>query len=310
MTTIFTESGKKQGYGHLSRCCALYDESISRGYDTRLIVNTTEPLPDMSRNIIAANWLDSSVLMPLLADTERAIIDSYLADATVYRTIAAHVSVAVYIDDCMRIDYPKGLVVNPSLYGDKLPYPQKDGVTYVGGEKYVIVRPEFQDLPPPARTGKRNHILLTMGGSDVRNLTPVILARLTEAFPAAHKHVVVGAGFENQNEIHAAADKHTTLYHALTALQMRQLMQRADVAVTAAGQTIYELMSCGVPMIPIKVIENQQWNIEGLRGKGFRCLDAMTDDVGNVCWQEWLDTCMEYQPLSFFGQRCILQLMR
>jgi spore coat polysaccharide biosynthesis predicted glycosyltransferase SpsG len=306
LITIFTEAGSKQGFGHLSRCCALYDESVALGYDTRLIVNTTEPLSQMPRNIIIANWLEISVLMKFLNKPDYVIVDSYLSDLSVYKIIADNCKTALYIDDYMRIDYPKGIVVNPSLYGDKMPYKQKNDVKNLGGKKYVIVRKEFQSIPFITRENKLNRILITMGGSDILNLTPIIIKSLS----AIEKHVVLGQGFKNTEEIKSATDENTVLHYSLTAEQMRDLMLNVDVAVTAAGQTIYELMSFGIPMIPIKVIDNQKWNIAGLQELGIKYLDATEKDLNEVEWKELIVNARKYQPFVFNGQKEILKALR
>jgi len=279
------------------------------GYDTRLIVNTTEDLPEMPRKIITADWCDLSVLMPLLKDFGKVIIDSYEADLCVYETIGANCSVALYIDDYMRLEYPKGIVVNPSLHGGKMPYRKKSGVQYFGGTNYVIVRPEFQNVPRINRNNDRNRILITMGGSDILNLTPLILDSLSKEVPSIQKYVVIGPGFVDTNEIEKAADANTKLYHSLTASQMRGLMLQVDVAITAAGQTIYELMSCGVPMIPVKVAANQKWNVMGLLEHGITCLDAFETNFNHIRWKNLIKKAVEYQPLSFFGQKEIMKTL-
>ena len=45
-------------------------------------------------------------------------------------------------------------------------------------------------------------------------------------------------------------------------------MAKCWLAVSAAGQTSYELARCGVGMILIQVAENQEGNIEGWKKKG------------------------------------------
>jgi len=306
---IFTEAGSIQGFGHLSRCCTLYDESIASGYDTQLVVNTMNELPEISRNIIVADWLEMSVLMPLLKKFDNVVVDSYLADIDIYKVIALNCSAALYIDDYMRLDYPKGIVVNPSLYGDRLPYKKQADVRYLGGFEYVIVRPEFQNIIPIKCTGERKNILITMGGADIANLTPIILKTVSKEIPESKKHVVIGAGFSNMREIELASDDNTVLYDSLKASEMRDLMLGVDIAITAAGQTIYELMSCGVPMVAVRVADNQEWNIAGLRELGIACLDSEKDDFGSVPWKKFIDDTSAYEPFSFNGQKKIINTL-
>ena len=45
---------------------------------------------------------------------------------------------------------------------------------------------------------------------------------------------------------------------------MYSLMCLCDIAITGAGQTIYELMITGTPFLAIQLIENQKYNVLGL----------------------------------------------
>ena len=90
---------------------------------------------------------------------------------------------------------------------------------------------------------------------------------------------------------------------------MRDLMLSVDVAITAAGQTTYELMSCGVPMIPIKVVDNQKWNILGLQNEGFQCLDSDTTHFDRVCWSDLIKRAALYPQYSLNGQEEIIKAL-
>jgi spore coat polysaccharide biosynthesis predicted glycosyltransferase SpsG len=215
-----------------------------------------------------ADWRDEAFIRAQLTPESFAVVDSYLAEPQVYEWISANCRRAVYIDDNQRITYPAGVVVNPSLYGHRLDYPQRPGVAYLLGPQYVILRPEFQQLPPRIRRTEVQRVLVTLGGADVLNLTPRILRVLNEHFPRLEKHVVIGPGFTNLTEIEAQVDDRVVLHHQPDAAQMRDLMLFCDIAVTAAGQTVHELLATGVPFLAIEVVENQQLNMRGLETMG------------------------------------------
>ena len=50
---------------------------------------------------------------------------------------------------------------------------------------------------------------------------------------------------------------------------MKQVMLESDVAISAGGQTLYELARVGVPTIGICVAENQLGNLKGWGKAGF-----------------------------------------
>jgi UDP-4-amino-4,6-dideoxy-N-acetyl-beta-L-altrosamine N-acetyltransferase len=50
---------------------------------------------------------------------------------------------------------------------------------------------------------------------------------------------------------------------------MRDVMLESDIAISACGQTLYELARVGVPTVAVAVAENQMNNAEGWREAGF-----------------------------------------
>jgi spore coat polysaccharide biosynthesis predicted glycosyltransferase SpsG len=55
----------------------------------------------------------------------------------------------------------------------------------------------------------------------------------------------------------------------VTAKVMRDLMRKADLCISAGGQTTYELAKVGVPTIGICFADNQIFNLQGWQEKGF-----------------------------------------
>jgi spore coat polysaccharide biosynthesis predicted glycosyltransferase SpsG len=68
--------------------------------------------------------------------------------------------------------------------------------------------------------------------------------------------VVIGPAFRNQKEIARAAEGHgnISLYHNP---DIKTLMDFADIAISAAGSTVYELAASGVPSILLVAADNQ-----------------------------------------------------
>jgi RimJ/RimL family protein N-acetyltransferase len=59
-------------------------------------------------------------------------------------------------------------------------------------------------------------------------------------------------------------------------------MLSSDIAITAAGQTLYELASCGTPSIAIAVAENQKNNIYEWRRKEFLLNTIFYSDINFI----------------------------
>jgi len=237
-----------------------------------LIINGDDTIKDLLKgvNYQILNWLDEKGrLFKKVKDADIAIIDSYLADISFYNTLSDLVKLAVYIDDNKRLDYPKGVIVNGSIYAEELNYPEKDGVKYLLGPKYIPLRKEFWEVPEKEIKEKIESIMIIFGGDDMRNMTPKILGFLRENYPELKKNVIVGKAFQNIDEIKKNADKNTNLIYYPDEKKIKEIMLESDIAISAGGQALYELTRVGVPTIGICVAENQLRSVKGWEKTGF-----------------------------------------
>lgn len=134
---ILTEGGEKIGFGHISRTIGLRHEFVEEGFNVKLIVNGDRKIYDVLENedFEINNWLGNTTkLIKNIKKYNFVIIDSYLAEEEIYHLISKEISgKLLMIDDCNRIDYPSGVVVNPSIYGRDLKYAIKKDVIYLMG---------------------------------------------------------------------------------------------------------------------------------------------------------------------------------
>ena len=178
---ILTEGGRNIGFGHITRCTALYQAFEEKGIIPEFIVNGDDSIIDLlvGKNYEIFDWIDEKErLLELIQNVDIAIIDSYLADIDIYETISECVKFPVCLDDNKRLDYPKGIVVNGAIYTEELNYPVKKGVTYLLGPKYMPLRKEFWNVPEKEIKENIESVLITFGGDDMRNMTPGVLRLL------------------------------------------------------------------------------------------------------------------------------------
>ena len=269
---ILTEGGKNIGFGHITRCTSIYQVFENFAIKPQLIVNGDETVHDFVKdeNCRVFDWLnDRETLFAALRDADIAFIDSYLADYYLYEKISDIVGIGVYFDDNIRIEYPKGFVVNGAIFAERMPYPERKGVTYLLGAQYAPLRKEFWDVPAKSIRDSIESVMITFGGADIRNLTPKILKLLVDTYPALVKKVIIGKGFRNTSEIEAIKDHNTELVYYPDATETKKVMLESDIAISAGGQTLYELARIGVPTIAVAVADNQVDNICGWQKAGF-----------------------------------------
>ncbi len=270
---ILTEGYSHTGYGHISRCTAIAQAFRERDVSVAFIVNGDEPVRDLVRPypLFVFDWLENTErLFEYLSPDDVIIIDSYLAGKDLYAEIRRRVNMAAYLDDFNRLEYPDGIVINGTVGAELIPYTRDSERLYLLGKDYVILREAFNDL-----CGRRvirekiKTVLITFGGSDPLNITPRILEKLTNRYADLKKIVILGPAFSHKEEIEKIADDDTVIYRNVEAGVMSELMLAADLALSAAGQTINELAITGLPSIIFKVAGNQGNNIAGWKNIGF-----------------------------------------
>lgn len=286
---ILTEGGTRLGYGHLMRCLAIAQGFKAAGIDSVFYIRgDAEPekiLNEFQWKCI--EWLDETPDV----NGRIIILDSYYADEAFCKIIYDKAAQVLFIDDYNRIAYPGGFVLNSVIGAEEMGYPDNDSITYLLGPEYHPLRREFWDVPEKVINREIEKILITFGGTDMTNETPGILRFLKDNYPDLEKHVIIGKGFSNFEEIKEAADDKTVLIMHADAEVMKNEMLECDIAISAAGQTIYELARVGIPSIIKQIADNQENNIKNWERSGcFTTLSSMTD-IGLLVNLSYLVRC-------------------
>jgi spore coat polysaccharide biosynthesis predicted glycosyltransferase SpsG len=269
---ILTEGGKNIGFGHIARCTSIYQAFEEIGTVPEFIVNGDETVEDLLRdkNCKVFDWLNNQkMLFATVKNADIVFIDSYLADYELYENVSEMVKIAVYFDDDIRIKYPKGFVLNGAIRAERMPYPKRTGVTYLLGVQYAPLRKEFWDVPAKSIRADIETVMLTFGGMDIHGVTSKVLRLLVDIHPELHKKAIIAKGFHDIAEIKKLKDNNTELIYYPDAAGMKEIMLESDIAISAGGQTLYELVRIGVPTIGVCVAQNQLQSVEGWEKVGF-----------------------------------------
>lgn len=157
--------------------------------------------------------------------------------------------------------YAADLVLNQNLQADAALYPHLGPSTrLLLGLPYLLLRREFWGWrgwvrPTPARARK---VLVTMGGTDPDNVTLQVV-RAVGRLPAGAAEVVavVGGGNPHGASLEEAARRTPGVELRADVRDMPALMAWADVAVSAAGSTSWELAFMGLPALSVVLADNQ-----------------------------------------------------
>lgn len=284
-----TDGGEDIGYGHLIRSSALAEEILDRGH----AVTVASMTPDSARQVFPAavetvnlrEWGDpeSSVEWLITVNPDAVFTDTNIVDTAYQRAIRERVPLAV-MQDYAQQAVCADLYVNGNLYAQTLDYEFEGRQPEIClGPDYVLLRKEIRTLAnedPPWRDVPER-ALVTLGGSDTANLTPII-TRAFDGFDISID-IVVGPGFSAHQErtVREAADAITAdVTVTCDPPDLPERMFQADFALCTTSSTIYELFALGTPIIGVAVADNQEPIARALRDRNLATvLDLSSEEV-------------------------------
>ena len=199
------------------------------------------------------------------------LIDSYFVTEK-YLWDLRSVFTLIYLDDLRAFDYPVDMVINYDLL---TPTSQKEYEQFYHsaskkllGGRYAPLRPQFWESYScrEERNGSKNdflekeeprHILIASGGSDPYHTTLHLVRELSKQFQDNYCfELVVGALNRDKEELQELARTGSIVLHE-GVTQMAALMASCDLAISAAGTTLYELCAVGIPTASFVLADNQ-----------------------------------------------------
>jgi spore coat polysaccharide biosynthesis predicted glycosyltransferase SpsG len=243
MTTLLlrADAGPSIGVGHLSRCVALAEAAVARGWDVTLAGEVTGAdwllarLSDLDVAVVPTGWFDADIVL----------VDHYgLGELPDVRAAARLVS----MEDGTFGRRAADVVVDANLVSSARP---------ADGSPVVLAGPRFAPLRSgvvaarPARSGGDLEVVVVMGGgasgaavaaalTALRDTGVPLTARAISATP-----VPVDPGPGQRFVVESPTP-------ALPAL-----LAGADLVISAAGVTLLELCCLGVPAALVQLADNQ-----------------------------------------------------
>jgi UDP-4-amino-4,6-dideoxy-N-acetyl-beta-L-altrosamine N-acetyltransferase len=262
---FLTEAGSHTGMGHLVRCSALADALAERGVDCEFWVNLSGQPPAFAtpHRLTYRMWHSGQPPQPEeLLTADFVVVDSYLADPRALQQIADAACGTLMLDDFVRCRYPQqAVVLNGTPGAESLAYSHL-APRLLLGSPFALLRAPFRQVPPPAIKLQIETVLVSLGGGDGAAQVRWLVELLQSLRP--HWRILALA----------AGDKYleqAEWYDGLSAEQMVVLMQRVDLAISAGGQTLFELAALGVPTLALLQADNQTLNISHGAAAGFLC---------------------------------------
>ena len=279
---ILCQAGPAVGFGHLRRCLTLADALRRRGGDVRFLVNGEDGTPSLvARHGFPAAVIETipGALRGLASDPAGLVIDVLNlreAAAALARGRARALAVITETDGPLP---EADLIVDSRFSAEEKTASCPSGTVGLFGPRYALLREEFADEPARSIAPSIARILITVGGSDPHGLSARLMDLAWKAAPEAVLDVVVGPFVADAGPVEAlAASRPGRARLHRHPEGMRGLMLDADLALSAGGQTLFELAATASPVVAIQVAANQAPNLHALAARGALCLAGEVSD--------------------------------
>ncbi len=240
---IRCDGGANQGAGHVARCKPIALAFRDAGWET-IVVGRLDGL---------AAWMVRTAGLPVRepfkeepcgvdADAfDAALVDLYNVPKYEICALARALPI-VTLGESASCE-AAGVVIDYHLDRNT----SEDGSRLLAGPAYAPVDPAFAAIGRE-QSGHLRCVLVTLGGSAmVRRFAEPLIAAVAEAYPTVRLLVAAGLPVPDHVVVERLPQPATLVEPA----------READVAVTAAGMTAYELACAGVPFLALIVADNQ-----------------------------------------------------
>lgn len=283
------------GSGHIMRCLSLADALLRSGATCTFLAASCPPaLADLVRS-------HGHALLHINGDSrddedDLAACGSVLANSRFDWVVVDHYHRGIQWEAQVRQYGPRLLVIDDLanrahdcdlLLDQNLGRSNKDYEALVPshcriltGTRFALLRESFITVRENKATEQIKRaapsLLITLGGMDHHNVTSQVLIALEYSqLPAdATITIVMGKDAPWRAQVEQTLSGLRWPARVLTGVSdMAELMASCDLAITAAGSTVWELCCIGVPMIAVVTAENQRHSAAALASSG-ACLLA------------------------------------
>lgn len=267
MILIRADANETIGTGHVMRCLSIANAFVKIGHKVKFVTADQKGdalIRDRSFDSICLNseWTNMEselmVLKEILDENSPSLtlVDSYYVTNKYFRELRNRTRIA-YIDDLNKERWGIDYLINYNIFASIFDYSGYDRDTkLILSPKYAPLREEFQNAPRH-EIKKPSDILVSAGGADPEHITEKILEAICSKMPEFTFHFIVGALNPRLKEIKDKSGAMANVILHVNEKHMADLMRKCDIAVSAAGSTLYELCATGVPTITYTLADNQ-----------------------------------------------------
>lgn len=264
MIYIRADANKNIGMGHVMRCLSIADAMLRYDEDIIFVLaddTVSKLINDRGFKTVVLNTdyrkMDSEIENWPKEEADLIIVDSYFVTNSFFDGLKCKGRLA-YIDDLFSFQYNVDMLINYNVYADRARYEELYNDSRMPmlllGPEYAPLRKMFSSVKAKKQNEVVKDILFSTGGSDSLHLAlSIIKAKHDDLI----YHFIVGPLNCDKEEIKTLASKNAGVVIHENVTDMKSLISDCDIAVSAAGSTLYEICACGTPIITFVTADNQ-----------------------------------------------------
>lgn len=287
---FFRVDGYKEiGYGHFMRSFVLAQALRKKNFTVQFITCKDK----LIRSRLQENKIDhieghsKAGTKKDLAETSEIlkkynkpvlIYDSYNISVDYEKKISSYTDKMIAFDDDAKREFYTDVIINQNYRSEKYKYKlQKKETTLLCGSRYILLRDEFLMQRKKSINKRVKNILLILGGSDFKDQS-LRISKLLEDYVSLNNinlNIITNDHYKCLNKLRklSKCNKYIILHHNVR--NMADIMKKMDLAISAAGSTVWELLYMGVPSL-LMILADNQYNI---------CRSLIRDDLAiNLGW--------------------------
>ncbi len=268
------------GAGHIMRCLSIAQAFRDRGENVLFVTADRRGTELICSRGFEFHCLDSvwdnmddevGKLLPFLdaVNASLMLVDSYYVTESYFKRISSAIKVA-YIDDLNKCRWDVDYLINYNIYSTTYDYScyLHTRTKLILGLEYVPLRGEFRGLSEHSMKSTAKSVFISAGGSDPEQISLKMAQYVCPCFLQVSFHLVVGALNPRIDELVKRAEESSNIILHIDERHISDLMMACDLAVSAAGSTLYELCACGTPTIIYTLADNQLAAAEEFERRG------------------------------------------
>lgn len=277
------DASVENGTGHVMRCLTLAEEMTHRNHQVELhgALGGVKWLADQiaSAGLVHIDAPTDSLDVTKISrgQWDAVVVDSYTIDPRKISKLNELTPVMAIVDGAHR-GISAHWFLDQNLGAERQSLPHREAGKLLAGGRYALVRRAVRDLRGSDRWRLPQHptVLAFMGGSDPLGAMRQVATSLRD-LPDEIGLILVTAP-HSLKEVRAIVGKRSMTQVLEPTADLPGLLAQADVVVSAAGTSAWDICTMGIPAVFAAVVENQRPGLRAIVESGIAMgIDASND---------------------------------